>query len=126
MSNTTEKLELRDVNGCVDYDLIVKLMAIEKIAFAAMLDCDLLTLERDRPASPQMLAVLSPYFRLLDALWEHFQGKVGSISKWLHDPNRDWLDLSAIEMIELKKMDKVVAYLISRLDNRSDLFNGEK
>jgi hypothetical protein len=119
-----EKLEFRNQVGGIDFDRIVQLMNVEKSELAAMIGYDRTSLKSNKPASPKMLATLSPYFRILAMLWDHFEGDPVKVSAWLHDPKSEWLYLSPIEMLRRKKADKVVDYLIAHLDLRADLFNG--
>lgn len=119
-----EKLEFRNPSGGVDYDRIVSLMNVKKSDLASMLGYDRTSLKSDKPASAKILSSLSPYFRILAMLWDHFDGDQVEISKWLHNPKSDWIYLSPIEMLKRHKTDQVVDYLIANLDLRSDIFNG--
>lgn len=122
--SAAEKLDLRDDRGCIDYDRIVELMAIEKNDLARMLDYERTSLRSNKPASPKIIAALFPYIRILAILWDHFDGNAGKVTKWLHDPQQEWLYLSPIEMLKQKKADKVIEFLTSQLDDKADPFNG--
>lgn len=119
-----EKLELRNEKGGIDYDRILKLMAIPKMDLATMLDYERTSLLSSKVPTPKMLAALAPYFRILAILWDHFEGNSEKIAQWLHDPKRDWLYLSPIEMMKRGKTEQVVEYLVAQLDPRTDIFNG--
>jgi hypothetical protein len=122
--NSVEKLDLRNDKGCIDYDRIVELMAIEKNDLAEMINYERTSLKSNKPASPKMIAALSPYIRILVILWDQFGGDAGKVTKWLNDPQKEWLYLSPIEMMKRKKADKVVEFLTAHLDDRADIFNG--
>lgn len=89
-----------------------------------MLDYNRTSLKSNKKPTPKMLATMSPFFRILAILWDHFEGDQKKISTWLHEPNKSWLYLSPIEMMKCKKTDKVIELLTAHLDTGADLFYG--
>lgn len=86
---------------------VAELMRLSNAELATIIQCNVRTVERDRP-SAKIRESINPIIYILKMLWELTNEDTQAIQRWLHTPLIEWRGISPRDCLMKDNLDAVV------------------
>lgn len=113
-------------NGKPSFEKICSEFAIDKGSLAKITNISPITMSRAKQTklSPNTWEKLRPLLHILNMLWALSDGNAAEITRWLHEPRKEWLGLTPLDMMKCDRIDSVTKLLEMEYEGYGELIGG--